>query len=61
MTAWRVGRTRNGDIRLEMRGARDVWYGFPVTEDDARALAAALMAAMTLTASDLTADKDTEP
>ena len=61
MSPWRIGRTKRGDLRLEILGPRDCWYGAVLTEDDARQLSKALCHAVTPTAGELSLDNTTEP
>jgi hypothetical protein len=63
MTLYRIVRTKRGDLRLDLMDPqmKDTWYGFGLTDEEARQLAKDLCKAVTPTASDLTADKTVEP
>lgn len=62
MSSYRVGRTKRGDVRIELYNSlTNVWHGFSLTDDEARGLADAILRAVRPTASEMTADKYTEP
>ena len=58
---YRVGRTKRGEVRLEIREpVKGTWLGFIMSDEDARGLAGALCKE-TRTAAEMTADKSLEP
>ena len=62
MTPFRVGRTKRGDVRVEIVNTlTNCWHGFSLTDDEARGLADALLRAVRPTASEMTHDVDLEP
>lgn len=59
---FRVGRTKRGDVRLEIQEPiRGVWIGHVLDEQTASAMADALREAVTPTAADMTRDDRMEP
>ena len=62
MTPFRVGRTKRGDVRVELFNTpTNIWHGFVLTEAEAKALAREICAQAKTSPADLTADKYTEP
>lgn len=62
MSNYRVGRTKRGDVRVELFNTlTNVWHGFALTESEARGLADALLREVRPTASEMTHDVDLEP
>ncbi len=62
MTPFRVGRTKRGDVRVELvNPLTNCWHGFGLTDEEARDLARDLCKAVGQTAAELTADKTMEP
>ena len=62
MSSYRVGRTKHGDVRIELYNTlTNVWHGFALTDSEARALAREICAQVRTTPAELTADKYTEP
>lgn len=62
MTSFRVGRNKAGDrVSVQIENERGVMVGFLLTDDEARALAGEVLARVRPTATELTADKHTEP
>lgn len=58
---YRVGRTKRGEVRLEIREpVKGAWLGFAMSDEEARGLAKALCKE-TRTVAELNADKFTEP
>ena len=63
MTLYRIVRTKRGDLRLDLMdpGMKQTWYGFGLTDEEARGLAKDLCKAVTPTAAELSSDKTVEP
>ena len=62
MSNHRVGRTKRGDVRVELFNTlTNCWHGFALTDDEARVLADAILREVRPTASEMTHDAALEP